>query len=279
MIDPLHVDEAIDRFLAEDIGFVDLTSSLLIDAGRQGTFDLNAREEMVVSGVEIATRVFRRYVDDAVIDIRVKDAERVAKGTVLARVSGEARRILTAERLALNLIQHMSGIATQTAIYVDRIEGTKARLVDTRKTTPGLRMFEKYAVACGGGRNHRLGLDSGVMIKDNHIVVCGGLANAVARARATVPILTKIEVECDRLDQVEEALAAGADIIMLDNMTLDMLTQAVRMVDGRIPLEASGGVNLDTIRPIAETGVDFISVGRITQSSPAVDIGLDEATG
>ncbi len=277
MIDPLHVDQAIGNFLAEDIGFVDLTSTLLIDADRQGTFDINAREEIVVSGIDIAARVFELYMDEVEIDLRVKDGERVGKGAILARVTGQARKILTAERLALNLVQHMSGIATQTAVYVDRIAGTKAQLVDTRKTTPGLRMFEKYAVTCGGGRNHRLGLDNGVMIKDNHIVVCGGLANAIARAKATVPILTKVEVECDRLDQVEEALAAGADILLLDNMAPDMLSEAVRIVDGRIPLEASGGVNLDTIRPIAETGVNFISVGRITQSSPAVDVGLDEA--
>ena len=171
----------------------------------------------------------------------------------------------------------MSGIATLTAQYVDKIAGTGCQLLDTRKTTPGLRMLEKHAVVCGGGRNHRLSLDSGLMIKDNHIAVCGGLTAAIQKAKANVPALTKVEVECDRLDQVKEALAAGADMLMLDNMGPDMLQEAVVMVDGKIPLEASGGINLDTIRQIAETGVNFVSVGRITQSAPAVDIGLDEA--
>jgi nicotinate-nucleotide pyrophosphorylase (carboxylating) len=192
-------------------------------------------------------------------------------------ISGRAREILTAERTALNLLQHMSGIATLTAQYVDKITGTNCQLLDTRKTTPGLRMLEKHAVVSGGGRNHRLALDGGVLIKDNHIAVCGNLTAAIKRAKAKVPVLTKIEVECDRLDQVEEALAAGADILMLDNMSPEALRQAVKIVDGKIPLEASGGITLETIREIAETGVDFISVGRITQSAPAADIGLDEA--
>jgi nicotinate-nucleotide pyrophosphorylase (carboxylating) len=169
----------------------------------------------------------------------------------------------------------MSAIATATAAYVAKIKGTKATLIDTRKTTPGLRALEKHAVQLGGGRNHRLDLSSGVMIKDNHISVCGSIAAAVKRVKAGVPVLTKVEVECDRVDQVREALEAGADMLLLDNMTLDMLRQSVAIVGGRIPLEASGGVNFETIRSIAETGVDFISVGRITQSAPSVDIGLD----
>jgi nicotinate-nucleotide pyrophosphorylase (carboxylating) len=193
----------------------------------------------------------------------------------MARVAGPARGLLTAERTALNLLQHMSGIATLTASYVAKMKGTKATLVDTRKTTPGLRGLEKHAVQLGGARNHRLDLSNGVMIKDNHISVCGSITAAVKRVKAAIPILTKVEVECDRIDQVREALAAGADMLLLDNMSLDMLREAVGIVGGRIPLEASGGVNYDTIRPIAETGVDFISVGRITQSAPAVDIGLD----
>jgi nicotinate-nucleotide pyrophosphorylase (carboxylating) len=194
----------------------------------------------------------------------------------LARIRGPARALLTGDRTALNILQHMSGIATLTAQYVAQISHTKARLVDTRKTTPGLRMFEKHAVTLGGGRNHRLGLDGGVMIKDNHIAVCGSIAAAVARAREGIPLLSKIEVECDHFEQVGEALAAGADVIMLDNMDLDTMRRAVALVAGKVPLEASGGVNLATIGGIAETGVDFISVGRITQSAPAVDIGFDK---
>jgi len=201
----------------------------------------------------------------------------VEAGKILMFVSGRAREILTAERNALNLLQHMSGIATLTARYVEAIDGTGCQLLDTRKTTPGLRMLEKHAVTCGSGRNHRLALDSGLMIKDNHIAVCGGLTQAIRKAKARVPALTRVEVECDRLDQLEEALAAGADMLLLDNMSPDMLRQAVKIVGGRIPLEASGGITLETIRSKAETGVDYVSVGRITQSAPAVDIGLDEA--
>jgi nicotinate-nucleotide pyrophosphorylase (carboxylating) len=199
------------------------------------------------------------------------------RGAVLFTVHGPARALLTAERTSLNIVQRLSGIATETARYVDAIAGTKARLLDTRKTTPGLRMLEKHASHCGGALNHRLGLDSGVMLKDNHIAVCGSITAAVARARQAVPALTKIEVECDRLEQVHEALAAGADVIMLDNMSIPDMQQAVGFVAGRAALEASGGIRLDTIRAIAETGVDYISTSRPQQSAPAVDIGLDDA--
>jgi nicotinate-nucleotide pyrophosphorylase (carboxylating) len=207
----------------------------------------------------------------------VADGTKVAAGAVLAVVSGPARGLLTAERTALNMLQHLSGIATLTAQYADKIKGTKAVLIDTRKTIPGLRALAKHAAQLGGARNHRLRLDDGVLIKDNHIAVCGGIQAAVARARVGTPTLTKIEVECDTLEQVREALAAGADCLLLDNMTLEQLREAVKLTGGRVPLEASGGVRLDTIRGIAETGVDFVSVGRITQSAPAVDIGLDVA--
>lgn len=277
MLNLKKVQSQIERFLDEDVGFFDLTANIMIDESVVGAFDLNAREEIVVSGITVARMVFDYYVPDVTLDVAVADGDRVEKGTVLMSVSGKAREILTAERNALNLLQHMSGIATLTAQYVDAIAGTGCQLLDTRKTTPGLRMLEKHAVVCGGGRNHRLSLDNGLMIKDNHIAVCGGLTAAIKKAKAHVPALTKVEVECDRLDQVEEALAAGADMLLLDNMGPDMLREAVKIVGGKIPLEASGGINLDTIRPIAETGVDFVSVGRITQSAPAVDIGLDEA--
>lgn len=277
MLNLKKVQSQIERFLDEDVGFFDLTANIMIDESAVGAFDLNAREEIVVAGITVARMVFDYYVPDVTLNVAVADGNRVQKGTILMSVSGKAREILTAERNALNLLQHMSGIATLTAQYVDAIAGTGCQLLDTRKTTPGLRMLEKHAVVCGGGRNHRLSLDNGLMIKDNHIAVCGGLTAAIKRAKANVPALTKVEVECDRLDQVEEALAAGADMLLLDNMGPDMLREAVKIVGGKIPLEASGGINLDTIRPIAETGVDFVSVGRITQSAPAVDIGLDEA--
>jgi len=275
-MDPMALDARLRDFLQEDIGHVDLTATLMVDEAMTGRFEMRAREPMTIAGLAVAARVFSLY--DAGIDIErlATDGQTVPEGAVLMRLQGPARSLLTVERTALNLIQHLSGIATLTARYAERIAGTGAQLVDTRKTTPGLRALEKHAVACGGGRNHRLGLDSGVMLKDNHIAVCGGIAEAVARARSRVPVLTRIEVECDRLDQVEEALAAGADVIMLDNMPVETMRRAVELVDGRAPLEASGGVRLETIRDIAETGVDFISVGRITQSAPAVDIGLDD---
>jgi nicotinate-nucleotide pyrophosphorylase (carboxylating) len=277
MLNMKKVQKQIEAFLDEDIGLFDLTATIMIDEAAQGAFDLNARQPMVISGITVAQLVFEYYVPKVELTVKVADGDRVENGASLMAVSGKAREILTAERNALNLLQHMSGIATLTAQYVDAIEGTGCQLLDTRKTTPGLRMLEKHAVVCGGGRNHRLTLDNGLMIKDNHIAVCGGLTNAIIRAKANVPALTKVEVECDRLDQVEEALAAGADMLLLDNMGPDMLREAVKIVGGKIPLEASGGINLQTIRPIAESGVDFVSVGRITQSAPAVDIGLDEA--
>lgn len=277
MLNKMKVRRQIEQFLDEDIGLFDMTASIMIDESAMGTFDLNAREPMVIAGITVAQMVFEICVPDVELTVKVSDGDRVEKGASLMTVTGRAREILTAERNALNLLQHMSGIATVTARYVDKIAGTGCQLLDTRKTTPGLRMLEKHAVVCGGGRNHRLTLDNGLMIKDNHIAVCGGLTTAIKIAKANVPALSKVEVECDRLDQVEEALAAGADMIMLDNMGPDMLREAVKMVGGKVPLEASGGVNLETIRPIAESGVDFVSVGRITQSAPAVDIGLDEA--
>ena len=276
MIDRLQVQAFVERALGEDIGFCDLTSELVIPAHATAEFAINARHPMVIAGIEIAAAVFRRYVPECEVELRVEDGAHAVNGQVLARITGPARGMLSAERTALNILQHLSGIATLTAQYVERIAGTRAVLLDTRKTTPGLRMLEEHAAQVGGAKNHRLGLADGVLIKDNHIAVCGSIRAAVARAKVKIPVLTKIEVEADRLDQVAEALDAGADMILLDNMTLDQLREAVRLVAGRIPLEASGGVNLDTLRGIAETGVDYISVGRITQSAPAVDIGLDE---
>ncbi|WP_028604858.1 carboxylating nicotinate-nucleotide diphosphorylase [Ottowia thiooxydans] len=277
MYDNFQVDRLIDMWLTEDIGYCDLTAQLMIEADETAAFQMNARESIVVAGVDVAARVFRRYDADVQVKTLVRDGQRVEKGTRLLEVTGSARSLLTAERTSLNIIQRMSGIATETLRYVEVIKGTHARLIDTRKTTPGLRMLEKHAVTCGGGLNHRLGLDNGVMVKDNHIAVCGGIAKAVERARRQLPVLTKLEIECDRLEQVEEALAAQVDVIMLDNMSVADMAQAVKIVGGRTKLEASGGIRLDTIRPIAETGVDYISTSRTHQSAPAVDIGLDAA--
>ena len=277
MYDRFAASRLIDTWLAEDIGHCDLTTQLMIDPDATGDFLMNAREPMTVAGITLAADIFHRYDSRLILAPHVQDGETVQPGTVLMRIAGPAQGILTAERTALNVLQRLCGIATETAKYVRAIEGAKARLLDTRKTTPGLRMLEKHAVSCGGALNHRLGLDNGVMIKDNHIAVCGSIAGAVARARSRLPVLTKIEVECDRLDQVHEALQAGADMLLLDNMSLAELRQAVAITAGRVPLEASGGIRFETIRAIAETGVDYISTSRITQSAQAMDIGLDEA--
>jgi nicotinate-nucleotide pyrophosphorylase (carboxylating) len=276
MYDIFQVDRLIDLWLSEDIGYCDLTAQLMIDEDAKATFHMNARESMVIAGIGIAQRIFQRYDPTLLVTALVKDGVRADKGTRLLTVSGSARSIVTAERPTLNILQRMCGIATETARYRAEIEGTSACLIDTRKTTPGLRMLEKHAVVCGGGVNHRLGLDNGVMLKDNHIAVAGSITNAVKRARQKLPILTKIEVECDRLEQVREAADAGADVIMLDNMPVAQMPEAVRIVAGRAKIEASGGIRIDTIRAIAMTGVDYISTSKITQSAPAVDIGLDE---
>jgi nicotinate-nucleotide pyrophosphorylase (carboxylating) len=277
MLDLHLVNRLIDLWLAEDIGHGDLTSLTMIDAEAQGAFHMNAREAIAVAGIEVAADCFRRYDPALAIEVTAKDGDRVQPKAALLKVKGKARSLLTVERTALNVVQHLSGIATETARWMDAIKGTKAKLIDTRKTTPGLRALQKHAVVCGGGANHRLGLDSGIMIKDNHIAVCGSIAKAVERARTHAPVLVKIEVECDRLEQVREAIAAKADVIMLDNMSLTDMREAVKLVGGRIPLEASGGVRFDTVRAIAETGVDFISSSKTIQAAPAVDIGFDEA--
>ena len=276
MIDPLLIEEQIGHILREDIGFGDLTSTIMIDEHTAGVFDVNAREEIVVAGMAVAAAIFKRCEPGCTFEPKVNDGDHITDGTKMARVSGKARGLLTAERSALNMLQHLSGIATLTSKYVKEIEGTGATLIDTRKTTPGLRALEKHAVTCGGGRNHRLALDGGVLVKDNHIAVCGGLTAAIQRAKSQVPTLTKVQVECDNLDQVKEAVEAGADSLLLDNMSPDTMREATKIVDGRITLEASGGITLETVRAKAESGVDLISTGRITQAAPSVDIGLDD---
>lgn len=277
MYDRYLTTKLIDLWLAEDIGNVDLTVQLMIDPDATATFFMNAREPITVAGIEVAAGVFQRYEPRCTADIKVADGQEVAKGTLLMVVSGPAQALLTAERTSLNIIQRLSGIATQTRKYANAIAHTKARLIDTRKTTPGLRMLEKHAASCGGALNHRLGLDDGVMLKDNHIAVAGSIAKAIEKVRARLPILTKIEVECDRLAQVQEALSAGVDVIMLDNMPIEEMREAVKIVGGRAQIEASGGIRLETIAAIAETGVDYISTSKPLQSAPAVDIGLDDS--
>ena len=275
--DSFDLDAFVAQALAEDLGQGgDLTSKATIPADARFTAEMNCREPIVVAGLEIGAAFFRALDAEVTIEMPVDDGDRVENGAVLMRLAGNARAMLAAERPALNTLQHLSGIATLTRRYVDAIEGTGAVLIDTRKTIPGLRVLEKYAVRMGGARNHRMRLDDGVLIKDNHVAVCGGVAEAVRAAKSANTGL-QVQVEVDRIAQIEPALDAGADRLLLDNMTPAVLREAVALVGGRVPLEASGGVNLDTIRATAETGVDFISVGRITQSAPAVDIGLDYA--
>ena len=265
----------VDRTLAEDLGSGgDVTSAATIGAAERFAAVMTSREDIVVAGLDLAAAVFRALDPSIKIDLLCSDGDSVRAGSDLMRLAGNARAMLTAERSALNTLQHLSGIATLTRRYVDAIAGTGATVLDTRKTIPGLRVLEKYAARLGGAANHRMRLDDGVLIKDNHVAVCGGVAEAVRRAKAANTGL-EVQVEVDSVGQIEPALAAGADRLLLDNMPPPVLREAVALVAGRVPLEASGGVNLDTIRAIAETGVDFISLGRITQSAPAVDIGLD----
>jgi nicotinate-nucleotide pyrophosphorylase (carboxylating) len=277
--DGFDLDEFVTRVLAEDLGKGgDVTSNATIAADARFTGEINARQAIVVAGIEIASAFFRGLDSNVEIELLASDGDRVEHGTSLIRLSGNARAMLAAERSALNTLQHLSGIATLTRQYVDAIAGTGAVLLDTRKTIPGLRVLDKYAARMGGAQNHRLRLDDGVLIKDNHVAACGGVGEAVRRAKGADTAL-QVQVEVDGIDQIEPALAAGADRLLLDNMDPAMLRAAVALVGGRVPLEASGGVTLETIRFLAETGVDFISVGRITQSAPAADVGLDYSRG
>ena len=275
-VDPqFDVTEFVRRVLAEDMGSGgDITSAATIGAEARFTAEMNCRQPITIAGLDIAIAFFRALDRDVRFEKLVKDGDSVEKGNDLLRLEGNARAMLAAERSALNTLQHLSGIATLTRQYVDRIAGTGAILLDTRKTIPGLRLLEKYAARMGGAENHRMRLDDGLLIKDNHVAVAGGVAQAVRAAKAADTGFP-VQVEVDRIDQIEPALEAGADRLLLDNMPPPVLREAVALVAGRVPLEASGGVHLDTICAIAETGVNYISVGRITQSAPSVDIGLD----
>jgi nicotinate-nucleotide pyrophosphorylase (carboxylating) len=267
------VERIVLAALAEDIGAGDVTTDATVPADAVGVADLLVKEAGVVCGVRVAETTFRALDPDIRFEALANDGDVVEPPAVVARISGSERAILTGERVALNFLGRLSGIATLTRRYVDAIDRTGASVLDTRKTTPGLRELEKYAVACGGGRNHRFGLDDAVLVKDNHVHAAGSVPAAVELVRAATAL--PIEVECDTLDQVAEALAAGVDAILLDNMTLDQLREAVDLTGGSARLEASGGVTLDTIRAIAETGVDEISVGALTHSARSLDVSLE----
>ncbi|WP_340643675.1 carboxylating nicotinate-nucleotide diphosphorylase [Phenylobacterium sp.] len=279
MIQPLPdllIEPTVRAALAEDLGRAgDVTAQACIDAETVMSVVFATRQSGVVAGLACARLAILALDPQASFEAVVADGSTVEAGAILAKVTGNARAILSAERTALNLMGRLSGVATLTRAYVDRTEGTAARIVDTRKTTPGLRHLEKYAVRCGGGVNHRFGLDDAILIKDNHVAACGGVANALKRARAFAGHLTKVELEVDSLEQLAEALPHGADVIMLDNFSPDDLKKAVAMAGDKVVLEASGGVNLQTVRAIAESGVQVISVGALTHSAPVLDIGLD----
>lgn len=279
MIAPLPdvlIEPVVRAALAEDLGRAgDVTAMATVDADARLTATFGLRRDGVISGLACARLAVLAMDPTAAFTPLAVDGDAAKAGAVLARVESNARALLSAERTALNLLCRLSGVATLTSIYVAAVEGTGARIVDTRKTTPGLRALEKYAVRCGGGLNHRFGLDDAILIKDNHIAACGSVGEAVRRARAFASHLMKVEVEIDRLDQLEDALAHGPDVVMLDNFSLADLRAAVAQTKGRAVLEASGGVNLSTVRDIAATGVNVISVGALTHSAPVLDIGLD----
>lgn len=267
--------KSIEKFLHEDIGSGDLTSEATLPPGQEGTAEFVAKDSFVVCGIEtVATLVFKTQ-NQAIEIIKVcKDKILASPGDILLRAKGPVLDLLKAERVALNLVQRLCGIATLTAKFVEKVKPLPVRILDTRKTTPGLRMLEKYAVRIGGGHNHRFNLADGVLIKDNHIQACGSIKNAVARMREKIPHTMKIEVEASTMEQVRECLSCSVDIIMLDNMEPAMMREAVKLAGGRALLEASGGITLENVRQVAETGVDFISVGALTHSAPACDISM-----
>ena len=270
------LDELLRSCLREDIGRGDLTSESIFSPEQTGRADIVAREEFVVAGAQtVAARVFTVQNKMIIISDAVPDGTRVKAGDTLLTVSGPVIDLLKAERVALNLLQRMSGIATFTARFVEKVSKYPVRICDTRKTTPGLRMLEKYAVAAGGGSNHRFNLADGILIKDNHIAACGSISEAVERIRSTVPHTLKIEVETETIEEVQECLRCGVDIIMLDNMSFEMTRKAVEIIDKRALSESSGGITLANVEAVAQTGVDIISIGALTHSAPACDIGMD----
>ncbi|MBA3005535.1 MAG: carboxylating nicotinate-nucleotide diphosphorylase [Proteobacteria bacterium] len=275
-MDKATLHTCIRSFLAEDIGRGDLTSESIFDKGEVGRARIVARESFVVAGGDsVAAEVFLVQNPAIVVEGLVTDGVRVGEGDILFTVSGPVVDLLKAERVALNLLQRLSGIATFTAQFVEQVQSCPVRITDTRKTTPGLRMLEKYAVQVGGGYNHRFNLADGILVKDNHIAACGSITKAVALLRRKIPHTLRIEVETDTLDQVRECLACGVDIIMLDNMDAAMMQEAVRFIDHRALVEASGGVTLESVLAVARSGVDIVSIGALTHSAPSCDIGMD----
>ena len=276
MLNPLLVEDAVRAALLEDLGRAgDITTNATIPAMKQARAVIAARQPGIVAGLDLAKAAFRLLDPALNFDARIADGAAVTPGAILATIEGPARALLSAERVALNFLGRLSGIATLTSRYVAAVAHTKVRIVCTRKTTPGLRTFEKYAVLCGGGFNHRFGLDDAILIKDNHIAVAGGIIPALRAVKAAIGHLVKIEIEVDTLDQLDEVLTEGADVVLLDNMTPARLREAVARVKGRLLTEASGGVTLETVAAIAESGVDMISVGALTHSAQVLDVGLD----
>lgn len=283
MINPLDLElvyEVVNAALNEDLGRGDITTRGIVRTGVKARGSFIAKKDLILAGLEVADAVFTSFDPYLQIESAVGDGEEIKEGKIFARTMGDAQVLLAAERVALNFLQRLSGIATITRQYVDAVAGTGVKIIDTRKTTPGLRMLEKYAVTVGGGHNHRLGLDDGVLIKDNHLAMAGSIAEAVRRARESAGHLHKIEVEVATLGQVREALAAKADILLLDNMSPELVRQAVEIVERQEPndrrtlTEASGGINLNNVRDYAQTGIDMISIGALTHSAPAVDISF-----
>lgn len=276
VLSPILIEDAVRRALAEDLGRAgDITTLATIPGDTPAAATLIAREPGIICGLDFARTAFRSINPAIGFECWSHDGAHAGKGDALARIEGDARAILIAERVALNFIGRLSGVASLTARYVERVAHTRARICDTRKTTPLLRAFEKYAVRCGGGANHRFGLDDAVLIKDNHIAVAGGVVPALRAAKRYVGHLVKIEIEVDTIEQLKEALAEGVDVVLLDNMAITTLREAVTLVDGAMICEASGGVTLETVAAIAETGVDLISVGALTHSAQALDVALD----
>ncbi len=279
-LNPLLYDKLVRAALEEDIGRAgDITTQACIPAGTQAVCQFVVRKPGVVAGIPVAQEAFRQIDPSVKFETLHPDGTHISERTAVARVSGDARAILTAERVGLNFMSRLSGTATLTAKYVDLVKHTKAKVCCTRKTTPGLRALEKYAVRCGGGMNHRFGLDDAVLIKDNHIAVCGGITAALRAAKAAIGHLVKIEIEIDGLDQLDEVIAEGADVVLFDNMSPAEMAEGVRRIAGRMKTEASGGVRLENIKEVAEAGVDLLSSGSITHSAPILDIGLDIAVG
>lgn len=274
-LDPIYLESMAKMALVEDIGSGDITTMLTVSESEEARGIISAKEPGVIAGTDVAGAVFAAIDGDVTFRSSVSDGNHIHPGDEVALVVGIARNILTAERVALNFLQRMSGVATLTARYVSLVSHTKARIVDTRKTTPGLRRLEKYSVIVGGGHNHRFGLSDGILIKDNHISAAGGLTLAIAAAKKQAPHTLRIEVEVTSLDQLDEAIKAGADAVLLDNMSLEMMKEAVKLTNGRVLLEASGGVSEENVAGIAETGVDLISVGALTHSARALDISLN----